>query len=310
MAAAGTGTQSGRPTTYGISEFNPWPEEKNMRTAWIHRNPWLAYCVACAFVLLTVGCATTPQEITLTERQYYDEAQRAIDKERFTIAIERLQQLESRYPFGRYAEQAQLDLMYCHYKMLDFESAAATATRFTRRHPDHPQLDYALYMKGLASYGIDRGLLNRITPSDFTERDIGLARESFDDFNRLINRFPNSIYAADARQRMVYLRNLMAAHELKVADFHYRRGAYVAMAKRATWVIENFDATPAVPDALAMLAKAYLELGYPELSDQTVAVLVKNYPNHTDLRGDRLDYTPGIQESRTLLGVVTFGLIN
>lgn len=260
--------------------------------------------------LLLTGCATRSGDTVLTEREYYTQAQEAIDKERYSIAIERLQQLESRHPFGRYAEQAQLDLIYCHYKTLDYESAVVTATRFIRRYPDHPQLDYAYYMKGVSSYGVDRGFLNRIIPSDFSERDMGMARESFDDFNRLINRFPDSQYAADARQRMIYLRNLMAAHELKAAAFYLQRGAYVAMAKRASHVIENFDGTPAIPEALAMLTKAYLELGYQDLAANSESVLAYQFPDYPELRDGELDYVPGQRNRRSLLNVMSFGLIN
>lgn len=275
------------------------------------RSTYFAMLMAVLLVCgLSNGCATRNADTVLTEREYYEQAQHAIDKERYSIAIERLQQLESRHPFGRYAEQAQLDLIYCHYKTLDYESAVVTATRFIRRYPDHPQLDYAYYMKGVASYGVDRGFLNRIIPSDFSERDMGMARESFDDFNRLINRFPNSQYAADARQRMIYLRNLMAAHELKAAEFYLERGAYVAMAKRASHVIENFDGTPAIPDALAMLTKAYLELGYTDLAANSESLLASQFPEHSDLRNGELDYTPGLRNRRSLLNVMSFGLFN
>ena len=263
--------------------------------------------------LALVGCTSSghSQLEQLTERQYYEEAQDAMDNNKFLQAVERLQQLESRYPFGRYAEQAQLELIYCYYRTLDYEAAAATAERFIRLHPDHPRLDYAYYMKGLASYSVDRGLIERFIPTDFSERDMGPARQSFDDFNRLINRFPNSQYVQDARQRMIYLRNLLAAYQIKVANYYMKRGAYVAVAKRAAHVIEHFDKTPSIPEALVLQTKAYLELGLDDLAEKSMNVLAYNYPDHPELTDDgRLDYSPGSRRNISLLNVMTFGLLD
>ncbi len=257
------------------------------------------------------GCASNPETPQLSERQFYKEAQEAIKNENLLLAIERLQGLESRYPFGRYAAQAKLDLIYCHYSTLDYEAAAATAERFINTNPDHPQLDYAYYMKGLASYSVDRGLLERFIPSDFTERDMGPARESFEDFNRLINRFPNSLYAADARQRMVYLRNLLAAYELQAASFYMRRGAFVAAANRGRYVVENFDTTPSIPAALVLMAEAYSELEMEDLKAGVVEVLKYNFPNHPRLndKGEFI-YTNKQRHNQSLLSVFTFGLFD
>lgn len=262
---------------------------------------------------LLVGCTSSghSQFEQLTERQYYEEAQDAMDNNKFLQAVERLQQLESRYPFGRYAEQAQLELIYCYYRTLDYESAAVTAERFIRLHPDHPKLDYAYYMKGLASYSVDRGLIERFIPTDFSERDMGPARQSFDDFNRLINRFPDSQYVEDARQRMIYLRNLLAAYQLKVANYYMKRGAYVAVAKRAAHVVKHYDQTPSLPEALALQAKAYMELGLNDLAEKSVAVLHHNYPDYRELNDDgSLDYQPGSRRTTSLLSVMTFGLLD
>ncbi|MAR89485.1 MAG: outer membrane protein assembly factor BamD [Pseudomonadales bacterium] len=269
--------------------------------------------LAALLPLLTLlaACASSPKTPQLSERQFYEEAQEAIEANNMTLAIERLQGLESRYPFGRYASQAKLDLIYCHYRALDYEAAAATAERFINTHPDHPQLDYAYYMKGLASYSVDRGLLERFIPSDFSERDMGPARESFEDFNRLINRFPNSKYAADAQQRMIYLRNLLAAYELQAAEFYMRRGAFVAAANRGRYVVENFDTSPAVADALVLMAEAYTELDQPDLREGVVQVLRHNFPQHPRLseNGD-LEYEKRQRGRRSLASIVTFGLLD
>ncbi|RLU00887.1 MAG: outer membrane protein assembly factor BamD [Ketobacter sp.] len=263
-----------------------------------------------ATLVLLAGCASGPKTPQLSERQFYEDAQAAIKANNMSLAIERLQGLESRYPFGRYASQAKLDLIYCHYRALDYEASAATAERFVNTHPDHPQLDYAYYMKGLASYSVDRGLLERFIPSDFTERDMGPARESFEDFNRLINRFPNSLYAADARQRMVYLRNLLAAYELRAAEFYMRRGAFVAAANRGRYVVENFDTSPSVANALVVMAEAYTELDQPELRDSSVAVLKANFPQHPRLESGAFEYEKTQRGRRSWANILSFGLID
>lgn len=275
-------------------------------------SPWrwpLKVVVLLVIAVGVCGCASTPEAPQLSERQFYKDAQVAIGNENFLLAIERLQGLESRYPFGRYATQAKLDLVYCHYRVLDYEAAAAVADRFIKTNPDHPQLDYAYYMKGLSSYSVDRGLLERFIPSDFTERDMGPARESFEDFNRLINRFPNSTYVADARSRMIYLRNLLAAYETRVAEYYLRRGAFVAAAARGRYVIENFDTTPAIPDALVILAEAYNQLDMPDLNASSIEVLKYNYPSHPrfDEQGN-FTYKKSLRQRRSLLNVITFGL--
>ncbi len=277
----------------------------------IWRTPLLRrLCLLLPILALVAGCSSAPKTPQLSERQFYEEAQEAIEANNMTLAIERLQGLESRYPFGRYASQAKLDLIYCHYRALDYEASAATAERFINTHPDHPQLDYAYYMKGLASYSVDRGLLERFIPSDFTERDMGPARESFEDFNRLINRFPSSPYAEDARQRMIYLRNLLAAYELRAAAFYMRRGAFVAAANRGRYVVENFDTSPSVADALVLMAEAYTELDQPELRKSAVQVLETNFPQHPRLADGGFEYEKSQRGRRSMASVLTFGLID
>jgi len=259
--------------------------------------------------IFLTACSSNPEKKEqLTEKQYYQDAQAAMDSNRFLSAIEKLQSLESRYPFGRYADQAQLELVYCYYRTLDFESAGVTAERFIRHHPDHNNLDYVYYMKGLAAYSVDRGLVERFIPTDFSERDMGPARESFDDFNRLIVQFPDSEYAEDSRQRMIYLRNLLAAYELKSAQFYMKRKAFVAAAKRATFVIENYDRTPSLPEALVILTKSYLELGLMELATTAEQTLAYNFPQHKALSSEgKINYTPRSQKRTSLLSTVSFG---
>ena len=176
-------------------------------------------------VMLTTtlaGCSMFSKEDEVPpdqgERALYDTARKNLDNSNFDLAIKNLQLLEARYPFGPYAEQAQLELIYAHYRNYDHEEAVAAAERFIRLHPQHPNVDYAYYMKGLASFTESQGLLERFLPTDMTKRDPGPARQSFADFSQLLSRFPNSEYAADARARMVHLRNLLARYEINVAN--------------------------------------------------------------------------------------------
>jgi outer membrane protein assembly factor BamD len=217
------------------------------------------------------------------ERALYDSARENLDSSNFDLAIKNLQLLEARYPFGPYAEQAQLELIYAHYRNYDHEEAVAAADRFIRLHPQHPNVDYAYYMKGLSSFTEGQGFLERFLPTDPTQRDPGPARQSFADFGQLLSRFPNSEYAADARARMVYLRNLLARYEINVANYYFKRRAYVAALNRGRYVVENFQETPAVPDGLAVMAQAYLILGMQDLADNSIAALRQNYPQHPSL---------------------------
>ncbi len=246
------------------------------------------------------------------ERALYDTARKNLDNSNFDLAIKNLQLLEARYPFGPYAEQAQLELIYAHYRNYDHEEAVAAAERFIRLHPQHPNVDYAYYMKGLASFTESQGLLERFLPTDMTKRDPGPARQSFADFAQLLSRFPNSEYAADARARMVHLRNLLARYEINVANYYFKRRAHVAALNRGRYVVENFQETPAVPDGLAVMAQAYIILGMPELADNAIAALRRNYPQHPSLdeAGNFLaQYVPG-EDDRSWANMLTFGLVD
>lgn len=261
-----------------------------------------------------VGCASDggnkAAQRQLTEQQYYEDAQKAMKSNNYLLAIEQLQQLESRFPFGRYAEQAQLDLIFSYYKSLDYGSSAAQAERFIRQYPDHEEVDYAYYMRGLASYSIDRGLLARFLPSDPSERDMAPAKEAFEQFKRFIEKFPDSEYSHDARQRMLYLKNLLADHEVKVANYYIKRKAYLAAANRGRYVVEHFQGTPAVPKALAMMVKAYTNLGISDLAAASEEILVTNFPDYPELEDGKLAFKKEIRnEDRSWLNIMTFGLI-
>jgi outer membrane protein assembly factor BamD len=214
----------------------------------------------------------------------YAEAKSALTSGDYPGAIQYYELLEARYPFGRYAQQAQIEIAYAYYKYEEPDLAIAAADRFIKMHPRHEHVDYAYYLKGLANFHRDMGLVERYLPQDASQRDPGAARQSFHDFAELVKRFPDSRYAQDALQRMIYLRNNLAQHELNVADYYMRRGAYVAAANRAKYVVEQYQRTPAVPDALALLAAAYESLGIPELAADARRVLEMNHPEHPALR--------------------------
>jgi outer membrane protein assembly factor BamD len=204
-------------------------------------------------------------------------------------AIEFYEKLETRYPFNPFTMQAQLETAYAYYKVSEPASSVAAADRFIKLYPQHPSVDYAYYIKGLAQFDQGRGFLDRLSQLDPSQRDPGAALESFEDFSELVRRFPNSRYAKDARTRMLFLRNNLAKHEVHVANYYMRRNAFVAAANRAKYVIENYDRSPAVPEALVIMAKAYRILGLENLSEDAVRVLELNYPDH-----------PGLQEVDTL----------
>ena len=246
------------------------------------------------------------------EQQLYREAQRHLKNENFSLAVRSLQMLESRYPFGRYAEHAQLELIYAHYGAYEFEAATEAADRFIRLHPRHPSVDYAFYMKGLAAYDIEPGFFSRFIPSDDTKRDVSHIQIAFAEFSQLLARYPDSAYAPDARQRMVHMRNMLARHEIHVANYYFRRGAYMAALNRGKYVVEHMQQTPSVADGLAIMAQAYLLLGLTDLAEDSIDVLCDNYPDHPNLASgctfDSVYTTDGLQ--RSWINRATLGLFN
>lgn len=263
-----------------------------------------------AFALLG-ACASTPEPQDLPEKVYYDNAKKALDNANFLEAIQNLELLDSHHPFGRYAEQAQLDMMYARYRALQPEAAAATAERFIRLHPQSPHVDYAYYIKGLANYYADITLGARYLPVDLDTRDPGQAREAFNDFKQLVTRFPASPYAADAERRMVAIKNRLAAYELASARYYIKREAYVAALERVRYVVERFPETPSVPDALALMVELYQVLGLEPQSQNTLAVLTNSYPDHKSLdeQGQFIGQEV-VRQNRSLRNVITFGLLD
>ncbi len=229
------------------------------------------------------GCALLPDQIDETKdwsaQKLYSEATSNISESDWEGAIDLFEKLEARYPFGRYAQQALLESAYAYYKFNEPESAISTIDRFIKTYPRHPNLDYAYYLRGLVNFNRGDSIIAKVLPRDPAERDAGATRQAYLDFAEVIKRFPQSRYAKDAGQRMVFLRNNLAQYEMHVADYYMRRGAYVAASSRAKTVIENYQGTPAVPVALETLVQAYRELGLDDLAIDAERVLKLNYPD-------------------------------
>ncbi len=213
------------------------------------------------------------------EKKFHDQAKEALDNKSYQKAITLYEALEARYPFGDYAPQAQMNVAYAYYKNDDPEAAIAAADRFIKTHPRNPHVDYLYYLKGLVNYNRGIGFIDRFIPTDSSQRDPGAARDSYDNFQELTRRFPNSQYVDDARLRMIALRNNLAMYEIHVADFYMRRKAYEAAINRANFVIKEYQRTPAVPQALEIMEAGYHNLGLEDLAADAKRVYQLNYPN-------------------------------
>lgn len=244
--------------------------------------PLLLLLGACS--LLHRGSHRQNEADTLPVDQLYNLATERLKGGNYDNAEKLYQRLIERFPYGPYNEQAQIDLAYAYYKDDKPDEAYSAINRFIKTYPAQKHIDYAYYLRGLINFDRTGTLLERLTQNGASKRDQGYALQSFDDFSRLVQRFPTSVYSNDARQRMIWLRNGLAQYELNVAEYYLRRKAYVASANRAEYIIEHYQRTPQVADALAVLAKSYSLLGRQELAQQSLAVLKLNYPNHPYLR--------------------------
>ncbi|MFT7222721.1 MAG: outer membrane protein assembly factor BamD [Cellvibrionaceae bacterium] len=264
-------------------------------------------------IAFLVGCSSVSErELSgFSEQEFYEMAQDQLKNNRFILAIETLQRLESDYPFGKYANSAQLALIYAHYRADEFPSAIATANRYIRLHPNHPNVDYAYYMRGLSAFPRLSSAFQKIFHTDLSERDMKSARTSFVYFSELLQRFADSQYADDAIKRMEYLRNLMARGEVQVGNYYLDRGAFLAAANRGRHVVENYQLSPAVPDGLALMAQAYHAMDMNDLAKNTINILKENYPNYPAFNSDgQFNFDFYLQKSRSIAGMLTFGLID
>ncbi|TXT25014.1 MAG: putative lipoprotein [Gallionellaceae bacterium] len=209
-------------------------------------------------------------------KELYEEAKEEMSGGHYEKAIKNFETLQSRYPYGRYAQQAQLEIAYAYYKQKEPESAIAAADRFIKQYPNNQHVDYAYYLKGLVNFNEDLGLLGGIVHQDLSERDPNAAREAFAAFKELVTRFPDSRYAPDSRLRMQYLINALARYEIHVAGYYLRRGAHVAAANRAKDVLRDYPQTPATLDALKIMVRSYDAMGMSDLRDDAQRVLDKN----------------------------------
>lgn len=245
--------------------------------------------LALITAVLIAGCGLLPEEVDETidwsAQRIHSEARAAMEGGGYERAITLLEKLESRYPYGRFAQQAQLEIAYAYYKSNEPELALAAADRFIRLHPNHPYVDYAFYLKGLVTFNEDLGLLGWISNQDLSERDPKGAQESYDTFRELITRFPESRYTPDAIQRMRYLVNSLAAHEVHVARYYHERGAYVAAVNRSKEAIKNYPDTPAIEEALYIMARSYEAMGMDDLARDAKRVLDQNFPDSVYYRG-------------------------
>jgi outer membrane protein assembly factor BamD len=245
--------------------------------------------LAVILALLLCACGLVPEVKDETSGwsadKLYTEAKDEIARGGYTAAIKYLEKLEARFPYGRYAQQAQIDLAYVYFKDSEPASAIAACDRFIKLHPNNPSVDYIYYLKGLVTFNEDLGLLGKVSKQDLTERDPKAARDSFDAFKELVARFPDSKYTPDAIARMKYLVNALAANEVHVARYYMKRGAYIAAANRAQYALLNYAQAPAVEEALFIMVKAYDALGMAELRDDADRVMHKNFPDSAYFKG-------------------------
>ena len=244
--------------------------------------------VTLSVILTLSACASWKEDPTRnwSASQLYGEAKAALDGGSYDQAVEYYELLEARFPFGRFAQQAQIEIPYAYYKAGESEAALVAVDRFIQLNPRHPNLDYAYYLRGLVNFNRDQGFLTNIFPMDPAELDTKPLNQAFQDFSRLVNEFPESRYAADSRQRLIFIRNALAAHEVRVAEFYMERRAWVAASQRARYVVERYQGAEVMPHALAILVQSYQALDLADLAADTMAVLELNYPQQAAMLRD------------------------
>jgi outer membrane protein assembly factor BamD len=243
-------------------------------------TPALLLLALLAATVAVTGCASRKARDARSGADLvYEAAAKSMDSGNYTNAIRLLEILEARFPFSNQSKQAQLDLIYCYFKDGQREAAVDAASQFERENPTHPRVDYALYMRGRAYFSGQRSWYHRLFRIDLTQRPPKDVDAALSAFGQLVQRFPDSIYAPDARQRMVFLRNRLAAYEMHVARYYAKRRAWVAALNRAQFVMTQYDGSPYTGEALAMMVDAYEALGMRDLATDTRRVLAANYPS-------------------------------
>ncbi len=235
--------------------------------------------------LLLSACSSSPDDELINPNQgiqvLYDDAKNTLRQGNFTVASQKLSSIDSRFPFGPLSHQVQLDLIYSHYKSGQTDQALASIDRFMRLNPNHSDVDYALYMRGLVNMDTDKNLFQQIVGIDRSDRDPFKARESFEDFRRLIEKYPESKYAADAARRMSFIKNRLAKYELSIARYYVKRGAYVAAANRGQHVVEHYSDSQHLQEALEIMVKCYDKLELDSLKENAEKTLALNFPQNS-----------------------------
>ncbi|MCL2296944.1 MAG: outer membrane protein assembly factor BamD [Proteobacteria bacterium] len=248
-----------------------------------------ALALALVFTLALTGCkSVTVQSETAgwSAERIYQTARDAMNDGNYARAIQLYENLEARYPYGRYAQQAILESAYANYRSSETQAAIAQCDRFIRMYPNHPSADYAYYLKGLVYFREDQGLLGYLYELDLSERDPRSTRESFDAFKALVEKFPDSRYAEDSTTRMVYLSNAMGMYEVHTARYYFNRGAYLSAINRAQAALVNFPRTSSNEEALSLMIRSYEKLGMTDLANDTRRVLEASYPDSGWLTGN------------------------
>lgn len=246
------------------------------------------FLVIIACVAAVTGCSSRKKDGGIDQdlaqqqvQELYAKAKRALDGGNYSFAIDYYRALEAAFPFGEYTEQAKLDMIFALDKIQQIDKAIEAADNFISLYPTHKNVDYAYYMKGVASFEKKSGRVDRfIKGSQGSVRDPKPYKDSMEAFEELIKRYPDSKYADDAKQRIVYIRNALAQRELAVAQFYFDNRTYVAAVNRCKHIIYRFETSPAVEGALKLMEKAYVEMGLDDLAQSTHEVLLANFPNN------------------------------
>ncbi|KGT48456.1 MULTISPECIES: outer membrane protein assembly factor BamD [Acinetobacter] len=259
-----------------------------------------------------VGCSSNPKKEVVdkgpesSEQVYIQKAQKALDRKQYTDAAKQLEGLETYFPTSPYAAQAQLELLYVKFQQKDYEGAVALAERFIRLNPQHPNVDYAYYVRGVANMEQNYNGLLRYTKLKQAHRDVSYLKVAYQNFVDFVRRFPSSEYAVDAAQRMKFIGQELAEHEMNAARFNIKRKAYLAAVERAQWVIEHYPQVPQTPEALATIAYGYDKLGDKATAQQYIELLKLNYPELVNADGSvnlRAARSEGSLFNRATLGI-------
>ena len=276
-------------------------------------NSLLRFSGIVSFSLFIVACSSKQvQEPDLPERVYYDKAQQALEESLPTTAIKHLKDLDSRYPFGEFSIRAELDLIYAQMEASDFIAAHASAERFIKNHPEHELIDYAYYMRAIATYKGAESVMSRYLGLDQSERDSKELTKAFNELADFTSRFPKSTYAPDAKARMYFLREVVARHELQVAHYYLKRKAPLSALRRSQEVIQHYPSTRSVEEALAISIQSYKDLNQADLAQTNLAVLKKNFPNtsYIDDQGKFITLKLPSDADPGFLYWISFGLID